>query len=60
MQRIGSHQTFLLFAGLAALVLAAYAQTRRAELEVYRVDRQSQWKEWNFRPARSHFPQTAR
>ena len=48
MQRIGSHQTFLLFAGLAALVLAAYAQTRRAELEVYRVDRQSQWKEWNF------------
>ena len=41
MQRIRSHQTFLLFAGLslAALVLAAYAQTRSADLEVYRVDR---------------------
>ena len=50
MQRIRSHQTFLLFAGLslAALVLAAYAQTRRAGLEVYRVDRQSEWRQWTF------------
>ena len=50
MQRIRSHQTFLLFAGLglAALVLAAYAQTRRADLEVYRVDRRAQWKQWTF------------
>ena len=48
MQRIRSHQTFLLFTGLAALVLAAYAQTRRAGLEVYRVDRQSEWRQWTF------------
>ena len=48
MQRIRSHQTFLLFAGLAALVLAAYAQTRSADLEVYRVDRRAQWRQWTF------------
>ena len=48
MQRIRSHQTFLLFAGLAALVLAAYAQTRSADLEVYRVDRRAEWQQWTF------------
>ena len=48
MQRIRSHQTFLLFAGLAALVLAAYAQTGRAGLEVYRVDRRAEWQQWTF------------
>ena len=48
MQRIRSHQTFLLFTGLAALVLAVYAQTRSANLEVYRVDRRAQWRQWTF------------
>ena len=51
MQRIRSHQTFLLFAGLslAALALAAYAaQTRSADLEVYRVDRKNEWQQWTF------------
>ena len=51
MQRIRSHQTFLLFAGLslAALALAAYAaQTRSADLEVYRVDRRAEWQQWTF------------
>ena len=50
MQRIRSHQTFLLFAGLslAALGLAAYAQTRSADLEVYRVDRKAEWQQWTF------------
>ena len=48
MQRIRSHQTLLLFAGLAALVLAAYAQTRSADLEVYRVDRRAEWQQWTF------------
>ena len=50
MQRIRSHQTFLLFAGLslAALVLAAYAQTRSADIEVYRVDRRAEWRQWTF------------
>ncbi len=48
MQRICSHRTFLIFAGLAALVLAAYAQTRRSNLEVYRVDRQAEWQQWAF------------
>ncbi len=48
MQRIGSHRTFLLFAGLAALALAANAQTRRTNLEVYRVDRQAEWQQWAF------------
>ncbi|MDE2706522.1 MAG: hypothetical protein OXI35_15735, partial [Gemmatimonadota bacterium] len=46
MQRI----LFLLFAGLslAALVLVAYAQTRSADLEVYRVDRRAEWQQWTF------------
>ncbi len=48
MQRIRSHQTVLLLAGLVALVLAAYAQTRSAELEVYRVDRRAEWQQWTF------------
>ncbi len=41
---------FLLFAalGLAALVLAAYAQTQRADLAVYRVDRKAEWQQWTF------------
>jgi hypothetical protein len=34
--------------GLAALVLAVYAQTRSANLEVYRVDRRAQWRQWTF------------
>ena len=29
-------------------MLAAYAQTRSADIEVYRVDRRAEWRQWTF------------
>lgn len=61
-QRISSHRTFLLAVGLAALVVVPawvlYAQTRSSDLQVYRVNRQSQWQQWTFPAGTLEFSRT--
>ena len=51
-QRIGSRRFLFLAIGLATLVFVPawviYAQNRDSDLQVYRVNRRSQWQQWTF------------
>ena len=51
-QRIRSQRNLLLAFGLTALVIlptwVLYAQTSNTSLEVYRVNRRSQWQQWTY------------